>query len=112
MTIQTFTYPARVNASGDTQFKVRKIQFGDGYTQVSGDGINNVSQSWNLSFLGDNTYILEIIQFLSTHQGVKSFQWTPPLGKMGLYRCDSYKHAALGGDRYSLTATFEQAHHP
>ena len=42
MAIQIFGFPARVNAAGDTRFRIRKAQFGDGYMQVSGDGINPV----------------------------------------------------------------------
>ncbi len=46
MGIQTFEFPARVNAAGDMRFRVRKAQFGDGYAQVSGDGINPIVRSW------------------------------------------------------------------
>ena len=50
MGIQTFEFPARVNAAGDMRFRVRKAQFGDGYAQVSGDGINPIVRSWDLTF--------------------------------------------------------------
>ncbi|QHA85536.1 phage tail protein [Serratia rhizosphaerae] len=109
MTIKTFSYPARVNAVGDTRFRIRKAQFGDGYEQVAGDGINPIRRSWDLSFVGKYDYIAPIIAFLEDHYGVKSFQWTPPNNILGLYRCEGYKPVAMGGDNYSLTATFTEA---
>lgn len=111
MAIQIFGFPARVNAAGDTRFRIRKAQFGDGYTQVSGDGINPVIRSWDLTFIGKYDYITPIIVFLETHQGVKSFQWTPPTNVPGLYRCEGYKSVAMGGENYTLTATFTEAFH-
>lgn len=64
MGIQTFEFPARVNAAGDMRFRVRKAQFGDGYAQVSGDGINPIVRSWELTFVGKYDYITPIIVFL------------------------------------------------
>lgn len=111
MAIKTFNFPACVNAAGDTRFRIRKAQFGDGYMQVSGDGINPITRSWDLTFIGQYSYITSIIAFLEDHQGVKSFQWTPPTQVPGLYRCEGYKPVAMGGDNYSLTATFTEAFH-
>ncbi|KFK98134.1 phage tail protein [Serratia sp. Ag1] len=112
MAIKTFTFPARVNATGDVQFRLRKAQFGDGYSQVAGDGINPVTRSWEVSFAGKLKKIMPVIQFLEEHQGTKSFQWVPPLGDLGLYRCDGFKPVALGAGNYSLTATFTEAFNP
>jgi len=113
MAIKTFSFPARVNASGDVQFRLRKAQFGDGYSQVAGDGINPITRSWELSFVGKLDKILPVIRFLEEHQGVKSFQWLPPLGVLGLYRCESgYKPVAMGAGVYSLTTTFTEAFNP
>ena len=83
MAIKTFNYPARVNAAGDTRFRIRKAQFGDGYMQVSGDGINPIIRSWDLTFIGKYSYITSIIVFLGRSSRVKSFQWTPPTNVPG-----------------------------
>ncbi len=40
MAILVFTWCPRLNASSDTKFRTRTVQFGDGYKQVSGDGLN------------------------------------------------------------------------
>ncbi|WP_289472363.1 phage tail protein, partial [Klebsiella pneumoniae] len=40
MAIEIFTWSPRVNPQQTVNFRVRKAQIGDGYAQVSGDGIN------------------------------------------------------------------------
>ena len=112
MAIETFTWCARINAAGEAQFSTRKIQFGDGYTQVAGNGLNNRTQSWDLTFTGNESMISAIKQFLDSHKGYRSFQWQPPLEPTGLYRCENYKPVALGAGLFDLTATFEQAFKP
>lgn len=114
MAILTFDakWCPRINASADVKFRTRKAEFGDGYTQVAGDGINSIKQEWALEFVGDETYIKEIKTFLENHAGIKSFYWTPPLGTKNLWRCDSYKPTALGNSLYSLSCTFIQSFAP
>ncbi|PHM54879.1 phage tail protein [Xenorhabdus hominickii] len=43
--IKTFDFPARVGAVGEFEPVVRSVQFGDGYKQTSGDGINSQRES-------------------------------------------------------------------
>ena len=112
MAIQTFTWCPRLNAEADTTFRTRKAQFGDGYTQVAGDGLNPKSQKWTLSFTGDESYIGAIKAFLDAHQGTKAFLWKPPLEPLAMFRCDTYNPTALGAGKYTLDATFEQAFKP
>nr|WP_256243852.1 phage tail protein [Pseudomonas sp. MIACH] len=45
-------------------------------------------------------------------KGAKAFLWTPPLGVLGLYKCNGYKPVHRGGQVYAITATFEQTFHP
>ncbi|WP_240327945.1 phage tail protein, partial [Klebsiella pneumoniae] len=101
-----------VNPTQTVSFRTRKAGFGDGYTQVSGDGLNPRSQEWELNFVGTEDYILPIKQFLDRHGGTKSFQWTPPLEDIGLFRCEQYKPVPMGGGNYSLSATFIQGFKP
>ncbi|KMJ43678.1 phage tail protein [Xenorhabdus khoisanae] len=110
--METFYWSPRTSASSTVDFAIRKVQFGDGYTQVSGDGIHPRSQKWTVDFVGDEPYLRAILAFLDRHQGYQSFIWTPPLSDKGLYRCEGYKTSALGGNKYSLSAEFIQAHHP
>lgn len=112
MAIETFTWSPRVNPTQTVTMRVRKAQFGDGYTQVAGDGINPRSQEWELNFIGTEAYIRPIKQFLDRHEGRRAFAWTPPLEDQGLYRCEQYKPSPLGGGNYTLSATFTQAFAP
>ncbi|WP_413732350.1 phage tail protein [Sodalis sp. RH20] len=115
--IDTFNFPARINPVGEVTLRVRETQFGDGYTQRSGDGINGESDSWPLTFVGDWDYISPIRNFIRSHKGYIAFQWRNPLFELGLYICKTHQVTALGNNSrgkpmYQLTATFETAFHP
>jgi len=112
MPIETFIWDPSIDATGDISHRVRKAQFGDGYAQVIGDGINSKSQSWPLAFTGTGEEVIPIRDFLDLHAGGKAFLWSPPLEGVQLYRCATYQLVPLGGDLYTLNATFEQAFHP
>lgn len=110
--IETFTWSPRVNTSGDVSYRVRKTQFGDGYAQVSGDGPNPRSRQQEVEFTGSETLVTPIAAFLERHQGWKSFVWQPPLGALGLYRCETWSLTSLGAGKHTLHATFIEAFHP
>lgn len=112
MALETFTWQIEKGASGDITQRVRSKQFGDGYSQTVSDGINNKQQSWPYSHTGSKERVKDIIAFLDRHKGAKGFLWTPPLGELGLYKCNGYKPVHKGGNVYTLTATFEQTFHP
>ncbi|PHM46495.1 phage tail protein [Xenorhabdus miraniensis] len=117
MKLEEFTYIPRVNPTGDITQKVRSVQFGDGYTQRSGDGINSEHQSWTLSFVGNKQYIDGIRQFLARHGGYRTFKWKNPLLDTGLYVCRGHKITAMGMNgmneqMYQLSAVFETTYQP
>jgi len=98
--------------SGTSTFRVRKAQFGDGYSQEVADGLNNKVQSWPLQFAGYKAAITPIAAFLDAHAGYMGFFWTPPLGVQGLYKASEYSLTPEGGDFYTLSVTFEQKFAP
>lgn len=108
---EVFTWAVRTEASGNVTLAVRGAQFGDGYRQTSADGINPKRQSWNISRVGKEELITQIIAFLDAHAG-RSFLWTPPLSVQGYYQCAAYNPVAHGGGNYTLSATFEQHFQP
>lgn len=112
MALQEFTWCPQTQSPGTNTFRTRTAQFGDGYKQTSGDGINGRAQSWDLVFTGAESEIRAIKGFLDQHQGYQSFAWQPPLGELGLYQAAEYKLQPLGARRYTLTVTFSQAFHP
>ena len=63
----------------DQAARVLKANYGDGYEQRVAAGINNLPESWSLSW--NNKTLNEgnkIIKFLEDHKGVTAFDWYPP----------------------------------
>ncbi|WP_340619618.1 phage tail protein [Xenorhabdus siamensis] len=109
--IKTFDFPARVGAVGEFEPVVRSVQFGDGYKQTSGDGINSQRESWPLSFVGALSEIEPVMAFLREHQGWRSFKWRNPLSEMGLYQAGKFTIQASGA-YFTLSVTFTRIYHP
>jgi len=112
MTTPTFIWTPTGSPSGTVQFRVRKAQFGDGYSQEVADGINNKVSSWPLTFTGGKEEMQALVSFLDERAGWQSFYWTPPLGVPGYYKCASYSPSPVGGPVYAVTATFQQVFAP
>lgn len=112
MTVETFTWPTQVQGQPAAEYSrtVRKVQFGDGYTQVSEDGINSEKIKFSYSYRGPLVTALAIRDFCRRHC-VSAFIWTPPHGEAGLYRvtADSIKVSPNGKTQATVSATFEQA---
>ncbi|MGG7750126.1 phage tail protein [Klebsiella aerogenes] len=115
MAIETFSW--RIQAASQPTLKskdnIRKVQFGDGYAQVSGNGINDEALSYEFSFSGDPNAALNIYNFLRRHK-TKSFSFKPPSGELALWRveADSLQKVIQGKKIITITATFEQAFAP
>jgi phage-related protein len=112
MAIQTFTWVPDDEANGDSTLRTRKSQFGDGYAQVSEDGLNPETDSWDLTFGGLADEVQPPLNFIRAHRGARSFLWTNPEGVLGLYRCEAFRQQRKPGGVVVLTATFERAFHP
>ncbi|MCO8251100.1 phage tail protein [Comamonas thiooxydans] len=101
---------------GTVSHRTLRAQFGDGYAQVAGDGINPRKQSWPLEFRGRAGQIKPIRDFLDRHAGARSFTWTPPLGDPGHYLAGEYQVTPHGGrgplKSYTLSVTFTEFNRP
>lgn len=74
----TFSYTPDRGFSKTTKPRVLTYQFGDGYSQRTGDGINSMPSTYSLSFNSrDVTTAEAIIAFLEATQGRTYFLWTP-----------------------------------
>lgn len=107
--VDTFTWLPDKAVSGKLTQRTRSAQFGAGYEQSAGDGLNTETQSWDLTFTGPKARIIAIRNFLRAQQGYKSFLWSSPLDGLLYFKCAAYNPSALGGDAWSLTATFDQS---
>lgn len=112
MTRERFTWRPTGQPAGTVTFRRLSAQFGDGYRQVAGDGLNTKGQSWPLQFSGSKEQMGAILAFFDRHAGIRAFLWTPPLGEEGLYEVTSYSPTPMGGPAYTLSATFQQTFRP
>ncbi|WP_447651553.1 phage tail protein [Pseudomonas abietaniphila] len=112
---ETFSFDVRVGASGDITQKTWENDFGDGYVQAGGIGINTKAESWDVSITGrleEGQKLRQARDFLDRQQGFKSFLWTPPGGVQGRFRSNGYKMATLGGGLHTISMTFKQVFNP
>lgn len=96
--------------SGEFKHRISEAAFGDGYKQVSEDGINSETQSWPYSYLGHKDEVMPIFKFIRGHT-LKAFIWTSPFGEKGLYRvkADSINMIPISYGVMKISAIFEQA---
>lgn len=112
MAVETFTWCERLGSSSTAEYRNRSSKFGNGYEQIVGDGPNNNSDSWSLSFTVSEAEALLIKKFLDSHGGNKSFFWTPPLGELNFYRGSAPAIAPNGAGFFTLTTMFTQSFLP
>ena len=106
--MSTFTFSPTYGAAETNTPKVRKAQFGDGYQQRVGDGINRTPRLWSLSFEGTKTDIDAIDLFLETEDGITSFDWQPPAGAAGKWICSEWTSAINQYNNWVLSANFQE----
>ncbi len=112
---ETFSFCTRVGATGDISQRTWENDFGDGYIQAGGIGINTKSQSLDISVTGrmvDGDDLKAVRDFLDRHEGYKSFNWQAPGADVGRYSSNGYKLSAAGAGIFTLTATFKQTYRP
>ncbi len=118
--MDTFLFVASSATQGTSTPRVLKAQYGDGYMQEAGDGINPILRVWNLQFnnipissTDSSATTLEAIDdFLTAQAGYLQFLWTqpPPYDEEGTkhFICSSWQYTYQGGNIIGLIATFEQ----
>lgn len=109
----TFKWRTRKTAQGTETVRTLQSQFGDGYKQIAGMGINDRSETWNLDWIGTRSEVAELRSFLLSHV-TKSFWWTNPWGEKKLYRvkADSFSASFLSGTKATASFIFEQSFAP
>lgn len=74
----TLTQYISTNSKKSVKDRVRKAQFGDGYLQVSKDGLNSTQDFWELSFEPlTGSAKIDMETFLNTYGCETVFLWTP-----------------------------------
>jgi phage-related protein len=106
--MSTFTWSPAPGATQGKKPAVRSAQFGDGYEQRAGDGINSTARTWLLTFKRLKADADAIDAFLSARNGVELFDWTPPYGAAGKWLCREWTRATPAMVIQEITATFEE----
>ena len=98
-----------INSRNPISFNVREVQFGDGYSQRAGDGINNIKRAWDLNWdMLSFDQAKDIQTFLENKGGWQSFTYTVPSDIQRKYKCKTFTPAFASGEFFSLSATFEE----
>lgn len=89
--------------------RVKRAQFGDGYTQEAPDGLNPLLHTWNLNWdvvtYDERT---TITTFLKARNGCESFYWIDGAGTTHLVKCPTWTESNIEPTLYKITATFKQ----
>lgn len=106
--MDTFTFKPLVNPQGEVSFRSLEAQFGDGYRQIAGDGINTKMQTWPLQFRGQKSYITQIRDFLDSHAHTP-FEWVmQPFNETLVVIAKKYSVRVITYDLLDLSVTFEE----
>ena len=113
MAIETFTWPVQIQAQQQISYtqRIKSAQFGEGYEQVSGDGINPETIQVPITWTGKRSEVVAMRDFMRRHV-VKAFIFTPPFEQQGLYRItpESINLVPVAANVATITATFKQAY--
>ena len=97
--------------------KVHLAKFGDGYEQRLANGINNLEESYSITFNNrTKEEIDDIVAFFENKGGVTAFTYTvPDTNESGnevaiKVVCSDWKKTYTFGDYYSATATFKRVY--
>ena len=105
----TFTIAPDFGASVSLKPRVLTAQFGDGYQQRLGDGINIRAEDWQLTFSARTPAERDqILSFLEARNGVEAFDWTSPRGTVGKFVCAEWNHSPNSAASNTVTARFTQ----
>lgn len=108
-----FTYAPSYTSQRKHAPRALLAQFGDGYEQRAGDGINTNPQEWDLTFenLGD-TDADALLGQLDGYGAVTSFTWTPPRGSEIRVVCRTWSVTYASAGANTIAATFTEVFEP
>ena len=102
------TYPPSYSTSVGKDFRVLSVGFGDGYGQTVADGLNNVTETWQVSWqaLPDAGADDIETQLAAIAGGI--FEWDTPRGQTKRFICLNTSRSYTGYGNNSVTATFKE----
>ncbi len=106
-----FVWKPSYDANNTNEPRVKKIQFGDSYTQFIPDGINNLLLNFNFIFsVRELNEVTAILHFLSARKGTESFCFICPAPRGNLLRfiCPKWSDVQKFYNNYEIQANFIQ----
>jgi len=112
--MSTFTWTPGYAAELSETPNILMANFGDGYQQISPDGINPTAQVWNLTFSGKTDVDANaIISFFRAHAGAVTFDWTPPRSPVQIQAiCQQWRRQIVAPNASHIMAVFMQVFTP
>ena len=108
----TFNWAPSAESQMVVKPRILQAKFGDGYTQEAPDGINHLLRTWQVYFKNRTTTECDAIEaFLVAQAGYLPFDWTPPNGAAGKWKCglpNGWTRTRHSGQVGSITCTFEE----
>lgn len=106
-------YKPLFGANKSSQPAVRRVQFGDGYSQRLVYGLNQDPKEWSLEFNVTEDEADEIETFLEARGGAESFDWTPPDSNTSYkWLCNEWSKAIEQPFRATIRTKFTQVFEP
>ena len=108
----TLLVPAHLpsyGASVKTKYRVLTNSFGDGYKQFIQDGLNNIQETWDLTWdVMSEVNANDLEDQLNSFAGT-TFEWVTPKGVTKKFTCESLTKRYIGFNYFSVSATFEES---
>jgi phage-related protein len=109
MALDTFVPPVRQSPGTKIKptVKIKKAEFGDGYTQKMPDGLNHIRDGVTLTWdtlLPEQAKDMEL--FMKQKLGTIPFLYDVDEGEFVRWTCEIWERGR--GDQHTFTATFEQ----
>ena len=102
--------PPHQGTSRAIESRILRAEFGDGYSQRTAGGLNNVVDEWQVSWANlPVTKADQIDSFLHAKKGIEAFLWTPPREAAGSIAGLAYVPAYAKLTRASVGWSFDAA---
>ena len=104
------TVKPTLSTNKEVKTRILEANFGDGYSQRAGDGINTIKGKWNPEWTALNQVNFdELNDFFEERNGRKNFNWTPPGESTSKkFICKSWNVSHIGASKFRLACEFQQ----
>lgn len=109
MSIFTPPYAPSYGTPVSKVYRRLEPQFGDGYEQYVPDGLNNIVETWELTWNNISDENVDIIENQLDSFAGGTFAWTTPKGQTKKFTCVKASRTFTGFKTCSFNATFVQS---